>query len=194
MISSRFRYCGRSRLRPRRDSGEISSATSIPRDPHSWHFAPVPIRSTLSWVAAASGLLGGSNSWVESPPCAPARQPRSGRVVCPDLSVCRRAPHDVQANDLCRARRVDGLARGCPAHATRRRGKRHTEHNEAPFGLGSTSVGTECGRCCNTDVSASAKGVKALQALPVPEVGEHALRRCLWCRDFDLARPCPGSP
>jgi hypothetical protein len=139
-------------------------------------------------------LLGGSNSWVESPPCAPARQPRSGRVVCPDLSVCRRAPHDVQANDLCRARRVDGLARGCPAHATRRRGKRHTEHNEAPFGLGSTSVGTECGRCCNTDVSASAKGVKALQALPVPEVGEHALRRCLWCRDFDLARPCPGSP
>ena len=72
--------------------------------------------------------------------------------------------------------------------------KRHTEHNEALFALGSTSVGTEYRRFCSADVSPSAKGVKALQALPVPEAGEHAVRRCLWCRDFDLARPCPGSP
>jgi hypothetical protein len=28
------------------------------------------------------------------------------------------------------------------------------------FALGSTSVGTEYGRCCNADVSASAKGVR----------------------------------
>jgi hypothetical protein len=49
--------------------------------------------------------------------------------------------------------------------ATRRRRKRHTEHNEAPFGLGSTVVGTECGRHCNANVSASTKALQDFQCL-----------------------------
>ena len=77
-----------------------------------------------------------------------------------ELCVCRSGgPQDALANDL--GEHGDSMVKhvvlgSCDTPPR----KRHTEHNEALFALGSTSVGTEYGRCCNADVSASAKGVR----------------------------------